>query len=159
MSDAELMSFDRDHIWHPYTSLADPLPVYHVVSAQGVRFTLSDGRELVDGISSWWAAIHGYNHPVLNDAAKKQIDTMSHVMFGGLTHRPAAELARMLVEITPAPLEKIFFCDSGSVSVEVALKMALQYWHSRGRPDKKKFLAMRGGYPVIPSTQWQSATR
>ncbi len=138
--------FDQQHVWHPYATMVNPLPVFPVASASGVRLKLHDGRELVDGMSSWWSAIHGYNHPVLNGAAHKQLAAMSHVMFGGLTHRPAVDLAALLIEITPAPLQKIFFCDSGSVSVEVAIKMAIQYWHALGQPDKKKLLTIRSGY-------------
>ncbi len=145
-SDENILEFDREHIWHPYSSMKDPLTVYPVASATGVRLKLSDGRELVDGMSSWWAAIHGYNHPVLNSAIEKQIKKMSHVMFGGLTHKPAVDLASLLVEITPENLEKVFFCDSGSVSVEVAIKMAIQYWYAAGQPGKKKLLTIRSGY-------------
>ncbi|MEJ2762391.1 adenosylmethionine--8-amino-7-oxononanoate transaminase [Photobacterium sp. MCCC 1A19761] len=139
------LDFDQQHVWHPYTSTLNPLPCYPVESASGVYLRLEDGRELVDGMSSWWAAIHGYNHPQLNAAAKAQIDQMSHVMFGGITHQPAVELCRKLVEMTPEPLQQVFLADSGSVAVEVALKMALQYWHTRGE-QRPKFLTLRHGY-------------
>lgn len=146
MSAEDIVAIDRQSIWHPYASFIDAPPVYPVAGASGVRITLSDGTELIEGMSSWWSGIHGYNNPVLNEAAKAQIDNMSHVMFGGLTHQPAAELAQLLIEMTPASLTKVFFSDSGSVSVEVALKMAIQYWHSQGKPEKHKFLALRSGY-------------
>lgn len=140
------LDFDQQHIWHPYTSMTHPLPCYHVASAEGVYIRLSSGEQLVDGMSSWWAAIHGYNHPRLNAAAHQQIDKMSHVMFGGLTHEPAVTLAQQLVDLTPEPLNRVFIADSGSVSVEVAIKMALQYWVGRSQPQKNKLLTIRGGY-------------
>ncbi len=138
--------FDQQHLWHPYTSMVDPLPVYPVESAQGVHLQLSDGRQLVDGMSSWWSAVHGYGHPELNRAASQQLDKMSHVMFGGLTHSPAIELGKRLVAMTPEGLERVFLCDSGSISVEVAIKMAIQYWQSRGQPGKHRMLSLRNGY-------------
>jgi adenosylmethionine-8-amino-7-oxononanoate aminotransferase len=141
-----ILKFDKEHIWHPYTSMLEPLPVYLVESAAGVRLKLADGRELIDGMSSWWAAIHGYNHPVLNEAVKNQLEKMSHVMFGGITHQPAVELCRKLIEITPEPLQKVFLADSGSVSVEVAIKMALQYQQGKGLKNKSRLLTIRSGY-------------
>ncbi len=139
------LAFDQRHIWHPYTSMTSPLPVYPVVSAEGCELILSDGKRLVDGMSSWWAAIHGYNHPQLNAAMKSQIDAMSHVMFGGITHAPSIELCRKLVAMTPQPLECVFLADSGSVAVEVAMKMALQYWQAKGEA-RQRFLTFRNGY-------------
>jgi adenosylmethionine-8-amino-7-oxononanoate aminotransferase len=146
MSADELLAFDRDHIWHPYSPMPATTPVHPVVSARGVRLTLADGRELIDGMASWWAAIHGYRHPVLDAAVTAQLADMAHVMFGGLTHPLAVDLARLLVDLTPEPLTKVFFADSGSVSVDVAIKMALQYQRSRGRTSKSRLLTVRGGY-------------
>jgi len=139
-------TFDRHHVWHPYNVIDSPLPAYPVVSASGVRLHLANGRELIDGMSSWWCAIHGYNHPQMNRALKRQVDTLPHVMFGGLTHQPAVELATHLIDMTPRDLETVFFADSGSVSVEVALKMVIQYWHARNRPEKQRFVTIRNGY-------------
>jgi len=146
LADHSWLEFERTHAWHPYAPLQGASAPYPVNSAHGVRLLLEDGRELIDGMSSWWSAIHGYNHPVLNTAVRKQLDAMAHVMFGGLTHRPAAELVARLVRITPEPLQSVFLCDSGSVSVEVALKLAVQYWHAFGLPQKQRFLTVRRGY-------------
>ena len=142
----ELLAADRAHVWHPYAPMPAASPALPVAGAEGVRLRLADGRELVDAMSSWWAAIHGYRHPVLDAAVRDQLGSMSHVMFGGLTHGPAVDLARLLVEITPAGLEHVFLADSGSVSVEVAIKMCLQYQRSRGRPAKRRLMTWRGGY-------------
>lgn len=137
---------DKKHVWHPYSAISSGLPVFPVESAHGVRIKLSDGQELIDGMSSWWCAIHGYNHPLLNQAITQQLESMAHVMFGGLTHQPAVDLISKLVEITPEALQSVFLSDSGSVSVEVSMKMAIQYWHTKGHPNKQKFLTIRGGY-------------
>ena len=141
-----LVARDRRHLWHPYSAVNGPTPLFPVVSASGVRLRLADGRELIDGMSSWWSAIHGYNVPELNTAAAAQLTRMSHVMFGGLTHEPAIALAERLVEMTPVGLDTVFFADSGSVAVEVAIKMALQFWAARGQPQRQRLLTIRGGY-------------
>ncbi|MFG3119229.1 adenosylmethionine--8-amino-7-oxononanoate transaminase [Streptomyces sp. NPDC048197] len=146
----ELLALDRQHVWHPYGPMPGTAAPLLVESASGVRLRLAEPTEghdeLVDGMSSWWSAVHGYNHPVLNDAARGQLERMSHVMFGGLTHEPAVRLAKRLVDITPEPLQHVFLADSGSVSVEVAVKMCLQYWRSLGKPRKQRLLTWRGGY-------------
>ncbi|MFE0702323.1 adenosylmethionine--8-amino-7-oxononanoate transaminase [Streptomyces sp. NPDC058872] len=150
MRNAELLDLDRAHVWHPYGPMPGRSEPLVVASASGVRLRLAEPveghDELVDGMSSWWSAVHGYNHPVLNEAVRSQLDRMSHVMFGGLTHEPAVRLAARLVEITPEPLQHVFLSDSGSVSVEVAAKMCLQYWRSLGRPGKQRLFTWRGGY-------------
>jgi adenosylmethionine---8-amino-7-oxononanoate aminotransferase len=140
------LAFDREHLWHPYTSMHAPLPVFPVESAEGVRIRLADGRELIDGMASWWSVIHGYNHPKLNEALVRQLGRTAHVMFGGLTHAPAIELGERLVRCTPAPLTKVFFCDSGSVAVDVAIKMAIQYQQAAGYTERSRLLTVRGGY-------------
>ena len=142
----EILKFDKEHLWHPYTSATNPLPVYPVKSANGVYIELQNGTKLIDGMSSWWAVIHGYNHPVLNKAITNQLNNMAHVMFGGLIHAPAVNLAKKLFKILPENLTRIFFCDSGSVSVEISMKMALQYWYSKGKSKKKHFATIRSGY-------------
>ena len=146
LSNSQIHDIDQKHVWHPYSSLSKPLPTYNVVSANDVRLQLHDGRQLIDGMSSWWCAIHGYNHPTLNEAVNEQLAKMAHVMFGGIIHEPAAKLAQRLVEITPEGLDKVFFSDSGSVSVEVAMKMALQYWQAKGQARKNRLLSLRKGY-------------
>ncbi len=146
MTDDQLLGLDKAHIWHPYSAMTSDTPVYPVASADGVRLKLTDGRELIDGMSSWWCAIHGYNHPQMNSALEAQLQKMSHVMFGGLTHQPAVELAAQLVALTPEALQSVFFSDSGSVSIEVAMKMAIQYWHAKEQPNKQLFLSIRNGY-------------
>ncbi|HEM8293479.1 TPA: adenosylmethionine--8-amino-7-oxononanoate transaminase [Providencia stuartii] len=139
------IAFDSQHIWHPYTSMSHPIPAYPIVAAHGVELEMADGKKLIDGMASWWSAIHGYNHPELNQAVISQLNQMSHVMFGGITHPPAVNLCRQLVAMTPDPLECIFLADSGSVAVEVALKMALQYWQARGE-KRQRILTLRHGY-------------
>lgn len=146
MTPEQIIELDREHVWHPYSSFDSPLAPVPVVSASGVRIRLADGRELIDGMASWWSVLHGYNNPELNQAAKDQIDQMSHVMFGGLTHPKAVELCKKLVDLTPTPLNKVFISDSGSVAVEVAIKMAFQYWISQGHPEKNTLLTVRNGY-------------
>lgn len=138
--------WDRDHVWHPYASATEPPVIFPVRAASGVEIELTDGRRLIDGMSSWWSAIHGYNHPALNRAAEQQLSCMSHVMFGGLSHEPAATLCKRLVDVSPAPLNRVFISDSGSVAVEVAIKMALQYWYSKGEQSKTRLLALRNAY-------------
>lgn len=137
---------DHNHIWHPYSAMNSDLPVYEIESADGVRLKLKDGKELIDGMSSWWCMIHGYNHPEMNAALEQQIKKMSHIMFGGLTHEPAIELTKVLLKITPDILQKIFYSDSGSVAVEVAMKMAIQYWHAKGQSSKQRFISLRSAY-------------
>ena len=141
-----LLDFDRQHVWHPYSSMHSQLPVYPVKSASGVHLELMDGRRLIDGMASWWCVIHGYNHPVINQALNQQLQSLSHVMFGGLSHEPAIALAEKLLTLSPPPLDTVFYSDSGSVAVEVALKMAIQYWHSRGQPQRQHFISLKNAY-------------
>jgi adenosylmethionine---8-amino-7-oxononanoate aminotransferase len=143
---AQLLAFDREHVWHPYAALPAAGASLAVVSAEGVRLRLADGRELIDGMSSWWCAIHGYRHPALDGALREQLGRMAHVMFGGLTHEPAVRLAERLVALAPAGLERVFFADSGSVAVEVAIKLCLQYQRALGRPERTRLLTVEGGY-------------
>ena len=140
------MNFDNQHVWHPYAKIPNDVPTYLVESADGVYLNLNDNRRVIDGMSSWWSVIHGHNNPTLNQSMKDQIDRVSHVMFGGLTNQPAIEICKKLIEITPSNLDKVFLADSGSVSVEVSLKMALQYWYNKGLRDKTRFVTPRGGY-------------
>lgn len=141
-----MSNFDCQHLWHPYTKVPNPIAAHKVYSADGVYLNLENHRRVIDGMSSWWSAIHGYNHPILNKAITQQLKKMSHVMFGGLSHQSAIDLAKTLIELTPKNLSKVFFTDSGSVAVESALKMALQYWHNKGEKNKQKFVTIRGGY-------------
>lgn len=138
--------FDQNHIWHPYSKIPNPTPTLVVKKTRGSVITLENDLELIDGMSSWWAAIHGYNHPDIVKAMHDQIDTMPHIMFGGLTHTPAIKLAQLLLQIVPVGLSKVFYSDSGSVAMEVAIKMALQYWISLQRPEKNQLVSLKRGY-------------
>ncbi|MER5388517.1 adenosylmethionine--8-amino-7-oxononanoate transaminase [Saccharopolyspora sp. NPDC002686] len=146
MTPGDLLAFDREHLWHPYTSMTDPAPTRLVTGASGSRITIDGVGPVVDGMASWWSAVHGYRHPVLDEAVRRQLDRMAHVMFGGLTHQPAVELAQRLIDLAPDGLDRVFLADSGSVSIEVAMKMALQYQRGAGRPGRTRFLTVRGGY-------------
>jgi len=146
LSSQDALTVDQKHIWHPYSAIGSKNEIFHVESAEQCTLTLKDGRKLIDGMASWWSVIHGYNNSILNEAISSQLGKMSHVMFGGLTHDPAIQLAAKLVEITPSDLQAVFFADSGSVAVEVAMKMAIQYWHSEGKVNKQRFISLRNGY-------------
>jgi adenosylmethionine-8-amino-7-oxononanoate aminotransferase len=143
---ADLLELDRRHVWHPYSPMPAPNAPLEVAAARRVRLRLADGRELIDGMASWWCAVHGYRHPVLDAAVRQQLERMAHVMFGGLTHEPGIRLADRLVELAPGGLDHVFFSDSGSVAVEVAIKMCLQYWVAQGRPKRRRLMTVRGGY-------------
>ena len=147
-----LISRDKAHVWHPYSSMTNPSELYGVEKAEGVRLYLTNKKILIDGMSSWWCAVHGYNHPRLNEAIKRQMTKMAHVMFGGLTHEPAVELAEKLIKLSPSDLQSVFFADSGSVSIEAAMKMAMQYWKSKGVLNKSKFLSF---YRINSNRRWK----
>lgn len=146
MDTQQLLAFDQQHLWHPYSPMNNPSPVYPVEKAEGVIISLKTGEQLIDGMSSWWASLHGYNHPRLNQAIENQLKHMSHIMFGGFTHEPAVKLAQKLLTILPPQLDKIFYADSGSVAVEVAMKMAIQYQHSKGNSQRQQFATIQSGY-------------
>lgn len=159
MQEQSLLNIDKNHIWHPYSRINSDAPMFAVERADGVEITLKNGKRLIDGMSSWWATLHGYNHPKLNQAAKDQLDKMSHIMFGGFTHDPAGELASRLVKLLPQGLDKIFFADSGSVAVEVAMKMAIQYQQARGESERYKFATIRLATTATLGTQCRCAIR